>query len=80
MIELNVPDMTCEHCVSAVTRAARSVDSQAEVRVDLAGRRVRVDGQGSIEAFMRALEEAGYPAAPAGTPAAAGRNRGCCAG
>ena len=63
MIELNVQDMTCGHCVSAVTRAVKSMDPQASVEVDLDTKRVRVDGSGSPEALIRALDEAGYPAA-----------------
>lgn len=35
MIELHVDGMTCGHCVSAVTRAVKSVDPQANVQVDL---------------------------------------------
>lgn len=79
MIELNVNGMTCGGCATAVTRAVQAVDTQAEVRVDLATRRVLIDGQGSADEYMRALAKAGYPATPA--EAAAGRpaaRRGCC--
>lgn len=44
MIGLNVNDMTCGHCVAAVTRAAKSVDWSAAVQVDLQSGRQRVDG------------------------------------
>ena len=35
MIEFRVEGMTCGHCVSAVTRAVKAVDPEANVRVDL---------------------------------------------
>ena len=65
MIELNVKDMTCNHCVGVVTKAVKSVDPNATVDVDLPTKRVRVDSGGSPSAFTKALEEAGYPASPA---------------
>ena len=65
MIELNVVGMTCNHCVHAVTQAVKSVDPGAEVRVDLEGGKVRVEGKGSAEALSRAIDEAGYKASAA---------------
>ena len=38
MIELTVNDMTCGHCASRVTQAMKSVDEQAKVSIDTAGR------------------------------------------
>ena len=80
MIELRVEGMTCGHCVSAVTRAVKAVDPEANVRVDLESGRVRVDGRNSADALGRAIAEAGYPASAAGeqAPAAARRKGGCC--
>ena len=43
MIELSVNDMTCGHCVNAVTKALTALDPQASVDVDLAAKRVRVE-------------------------------------
>lgn len=63
MIELRVLNMTCGHCVGAVTKALQSVDPQATVDVDLETKRVRIESQQPVEALTRALEEAGYPAA-----------------
>lgn len=78
MIELSVTGMTCDHCVSAVTRAVKSVDPQANVQVDLASKRVRVDGGSSVGELTRALQAAGYPAVPAGTHAPAAARKGGC--
>lgn len=66
MIELKVQGMTCDHCVQAVTRAVKSVDPQADVRVDLEAGTVKVDGQSPSEALSQAISAAGYAAAPAG--------------
>jgi copper chaperone len=81
MIELRVEGMTCGHCVSAVTRAVKTVDPEANVQVDLGTGRVRVDGRSSADALGKAIAEAGYPAMPAGAqaPAAAREKGGCCA-
>jgi len=66
MIELRVDGMTCDHCVSAVTRAVKAADPEADVRVDLETKRVRVEGRSSADDLERVLAEAGYPALPAG--------------
>ena len=80
MIELRVEGMTCGHCVSAVTRAVKAVDPEANVRVDLEAKRVGVEGRSSADALSRVLADAGYPAVPAGGQApAAQRSTGFCA-
>ena len=82
MIELRVEGMTCGHCVSAVTRAVKAVDPEADVQVDLGAGRVRVNGRSSAEALGKAITGAGYAVAAAGAPgpAAAGKKGGCCCG
>ncbi len=79
MIELNVKDMTCGHCVGVVTQAVKSVDPQASVQVDLESKRVRVEGGKSADELIGALGAAGYPAIRAGTqPLPAAARKGCC--
>lgn len=81
MVELDVKGMTCGRCVDAVTQAVKDVDPQGEVNVDLAAKRVRVEGASSPERLIRALDAAGYPAAPASAMASAAATRtGCCCG
>lgn len=81
MTELNVQNMTCGHCVSAVTRAVKSIDPSAAVQVDLEKARVRVDGRAEVDRLIGALEEAGYPASRVtGEPAPAAQKGGCCGG
>lgn len=81
MTELRVEGMTCGHCVSAVTRAVRSVDPRAEVQVDLARGSVTVSGQSEAGELVKAIGEAGYPATVADSKAAPSpRKAGCCCG
>jgi copper chaperone CopZ len=65
VIEMNVKDMTCNHCVGVVTRTVKAIDPNAEVQVDLPSKRVSVQTSSSFDELARALNEAGYPAVPA---------------
>jgi copper chaperone len=58
-----VQGMSCGHCVGAVTQAVKSVDPQAEVKIDLASGKVEVQSQGDAQAIARAIEEEGYKVA-----------------
>ena len=66
MIELNLPTMTCGHCVQTVTRTVRRVDPDATVEIDLAAHRVRIASAREPHAFDAALAEEGYAPQPAG--------------
>jgi len=59
-IEFNVPDMTCGHCVSAVTKAIKAEDPHATVAVSLADKRVTVETTEAREVLVASLTEAGY--------------------
>ncbi|MES2635306.1 MAG: heavy-metal-associated domain-containing protein [Pseudomonadota bacterium] len=61
MLEFLLPDMTCGHCVKAVTQACQEVDPAAKVNVDLATKKVTVDSSAGSEQVAKALTEAGYP-------------------
>ena len=61
MIEFDVQDMSCGHCVSVVTKALKTVDPQARVEVDLPGHKVRVESTDDRQTRAEALAEAGYP-------------------
>lgn len=61
MIAFEVNDMTCGHCVSTITRAVKSADQAAAVRVDLARHRVEIDPfDADAQALADAIKEAGY--------------------
>ncbi|WP_308296394.1 heavy-metal-associated domain-containing protein [Rhizobacter sp. J219] len=80
MKTFEVSDMTCGHCVSAVTRAVKAVDPAANVSVSLATKRVEVDSTTlDAQVIREAIAEAGYSAVEvAGGPAPAARAGGCC--
>ena len=60
-MEFEVRDMSCGHCVMSVTKAVKSVDSQAKVEVDLATNKVTVESGSDRKSIADALAEAGYP-------------------
>jgi copper chaperone len=66
MITFEVKDMTCGHCVKAITEAVKATDARAEVRIDLATHRVEID-PGAADALTLAgvIREAGYTPVPA---------------
>ena len=59
----SVPDMSCGHCVNAITRAIADADPAATVAADLEHRRITVTG-GSLdaEALRAIIADAGYTA------------------
>ena len=56
----NVSGMTCGHCERAVTQAVKTIDPQAEVRIDRASGQVDVVSDKSREAILAAINEEGY--------------------
>jgi copper chaperone len=60
MMEFQVEGMSCQHCVAAVTRSIRDIDSQAQVSVDLEHGRVVVESSQPADALKEAIDEAGY--------------------
>ncbi len=65
MLDLQIPNMTCGHCMRAVTEAVNAVDPLAKVVVDLPNHKVRIDTQAPREAVLARLAEAGYAPAAA---------------
>lgn len=60
MIRLNVPDMSCNHCVKSITTAILGKYSAATVVCDLEKKTVAVEkGPGASE-LQDTLKEAGY--------------------
>lgn len=56
----NVQGMTCGHCERAVTQAVKTVDPQAEVRIDRASGQVDVVSDKPRGAILAAITEEGY--------------------
>jgi len=57
---LAVPDVTCQHCVRAITEFVSAVPGVVDVEVDLDAKVVRVDGTPARAAVVAAIDDAGY--------------------
>ncbi len=60
MIEIKVPDMTCGHCSSTITKAVKELDPAAQVDISLPDHRVRVESKATKDAVLRCIQDAGY--------------------
>ena len=60
-MEFNVPDMSCGHCVSAITQGIQQIDVDAKINIDLPAKKVSVETAQSRQTVADALAEAGYP-------------------
>ena len=54
----DVQGMSCNHCAKAVTKAVQQLDPQAQVQVDLAGKKVEVESAQPREALAKAIGSA----------------------
>ncbi len=63
MLEFNLPDMSCGHCASTVTKTVKLVDPGAKVDVDLNTKKVKIESSEDRASIAEALTEAGYPPA-----------------
>lgn len=86
MIAFEVKDMTCGHCVNAITRAVQATDRGAQVQIDLATHRVNIaSDRADPAALAAAISEAGYtpsalPVVPAPAAMEPRPRGGCCCG
>lgn len=55
-----INDMTCSHCVGAVTKAVKAVDAAADVHIDLATKIASVTTSAAAKEIAEAIEDAGY--------------------
>ncbi len=60
MLTFQIPNMTCGHCVRAVTEAVHAADPAATVKADLPTHQVEVQTTAPREAVVAQLAEAGY--------------------
>lgn len=66
MHHFNVQGMTCQHCINAVNDAVHEWDANAQVQVDLAAGQVSIASDLPVERLLRAIQNSGYAAQPAG--------------
>lgn len=62
---LQVPNISCHHCVRTIQRELGQVKGVAEVQADVETKRVsvKVDTPETLETVLQTLREIGYPAA-----------------
>jgi copper chaperone len=65
MMQINVSGMTCDHCVSAVSKAVKTLRGVTDVAVDLKQGLVTVRGNADAAAIRKAITEEGYEVADA---------------
>lgn len=58
----SVPDISCDHCVNAITKEVTAVAGVTDVSVDLTAKTVAVSG-GETAAVVAAIDEAGFDVA-----------------
>jgi len=63
-MKFQVPDMSCNHCVSSVTKAINGLSANASVVVDLNTKVVEVPDSAGInpDDVIKALDDIGYDA------------------
>ena len=59
-----LPDMSCGHCVAAITEALKAADAQAGITIDREARTTQIDSALPRALLVAVLTEAGYPPAP----------------
>jgi copper chaperone CopZ len=64
MIEFNIPDISCAHCVGVVEKAVKAVDATATVEIDIPTKKVRITSTAEKSTLANALVAVGY--APTG--------------
>ena len=68
MHQFTLPDMSCGHCVAAITDALKAADARARIDIDLQMKTARVDSTLPRDMLAAALAEAGYPPTSDPTP------------
>lgn len=60
---LSVPEISCNHCKSAIESAVGAVSGVASVEVDIAAKTVTIAGDADESTVVAAIEDAGYDVA-----------------
>ncbi len=62
MFILKIETMTCNHCVSLISKALNQLDADLAFDIDLSAQTLQVHSEIDVSDVIAALEEAGYPA------------------
>lgn len=60
--QFRVPEMSCQHCVNAITKEVKAVPGVQQVLINLADKTVKIEHAESVTAavLIKAINEAGY--------------------
>lgn len=61
MFEFESEGMSCPSCAGIITRAVKTVDPKAQVKVDIRTQKITVQSDQKREELIQIIEEAGYP-------------------
>ena len=59
-MKFHIPDMTCGHCASHISKAISAIDPNAQITVDLSAQTVAIESTANSDAFAAAVKDAGY--------------------
>lgn len=62
----SVPDMSCAHCEKTIRASLAALPGIEKVDVDLAAKKVAVEGKADPASIVAALDDAGYAATQLG--------------
>lgn len=62
MLTLQIPTISCGHCVRAITEAVHELDPAARVDVDIARKQATIDTSAATAAVLARLDEEGFAA------------------
>jgi len=66
MTVYSVPDMSCAHCEKTIRQSLAALPGIDKVEIDLAAKKVAVEGPADSAKIIAALDDAGYAATPLG--------------
>lgn len=79
MLRYQVDDMSCGHCVQAITAAVKGVDPAARVVIDLSRKSVEITTAAADPEVSHAIRAAGYSIAQTADSAPVAK-AACCGG
>lgn len=59
-IELKVPSIVCEGCADTITKEIKTHEPEADVKVDMAEKKVMVETQASEESIKQMITAVGH--------------------
>ncbi len=82
MTTFRIPDMTCGHCASTISRAVASVTKDARLDFNIQEKLVRISGDTPEAELAEAIADTGYTVetVPDNPAPVQGRAGGCCCG